>query len=99
MSINRKKLRLIILAIVLTMSTVVSARIEGGFNNPVPHNLNNNIIHNPINNDGYNNNFYNRHYNNNGEVILPDDGDNDSSCQSTQVCDSSGNCVTQQSCN
>lgn len=92
MSGKNNTLRIIMLAISMTGSPAIFARGEGGFNNEGNRGLNNN---------GYNNSFYyNKHLNdNNGVAIIPDDSDMTSACQTTQVCDSSGNCVTQQNCN
>lgn len=101
---NRKNniLSIILLAIGMTTNIAVFARVEGGFNNEGYHGLNNNHFQNHNNeyNNGYNNQFYyNKHLNdNNGVLILPDDSNIDSSCQTTQVCDSDGNCMTQQNC-
>ncbi len=88
---------------------------DHGFNNNDFHsddlhnNYNNNDaihtddFHNDENNKGYNNSFYyDNHVNEgNGFVVIPADSDVDSSssCQSAQICDASGNCVTQQNCN
>lgn len=81
----------------MIISTVVLSRGEGGFDNDGARDFNNNDFHNLDNDNGYNNNFYyDNRVNDNGVVIVPDDS---SDCQSTQVCDASGNCVTQQSCN
>lgn len=91
MSAKNSALSIIMLVISMTVNTAIFARGGGGFNNEGNHDLNNN---------DYNNNFYyNRHLNDNNGVLVPDDTDMDSSCQTTQVCDSSGNCVTEQNCN
>lgn len=80
----------IILAISMIASPTIFARGAGGFNEG----------NHDLNNDGYNNSFYyNKHLNDNDVVFVPDDSDMDTTCQTTQVCDSSGNCVTQQNCN
>ena len=77
------------------VSAPVFARGGDGFNNGDEHNLNDE------NNNDYHNNFYYGNHSdyNNGVVVLPEDSNTDSSCQTTQVGDSSGNCVTQQNCN
>ena len=94
---NRKQSTLSIIFLVISMaaSSAIFARGVGGFNNGGDRGLNNDY-----NNKGYDNSFYyNRHLNDyNGVAVIPDDADADSSCQTTQVCDSSGTCVTQQNC-
>ena len=91
---NRKHSALSIIFLVISMasSSAIFARGVGGLHNDGDRGLNNN---------GYDNSFYyNRHLNDyNGVAVIPDDADADSSCQTTQVCDSSGTCLTQQNCN
>ena len=91
---SHKKPLGIILVIFFLASAGVSARGFDGYNNGVDHNFND-----ENNNDYHNNFYYGAHSDyNNGVVVLPDDSDDDPSCQSTQVCDSSGSCVIQQNC-
>lgn len=99
---NRKNQLLNIIFIAITLAaTGASARGEGGFNRGGDRGFNNNGFHNPNNiNHDYNNGYYHNYhpYDNNAVIVTPGDVNVSPACQTTQECDSDGNCVTQQNC-